>query len=254
MKKLQAGGLAFRAGSWPADPGLPTVVFVHGSGGSGDLWHAQVRGLAGVANTLAPDLPGHGSSAGEGMRDVGAYAGAIGGFIDAVGAENAIICGHSLGGAIVLRLLIDHPGRYAAGILVNSGARLRVNPLILETIENDYDGFLAGMYSAGASEKTDPRKVRAAVEAMRFCPPEVTLGDFQACDAFDVMGELDRIEAPVLVLTASDDRLTPPKYGTFLAGAIGRSNLVQVEDAGHLSPVEKPEDVTGAIASFMASV
>jgi pimeloyl-ACP methyl ester carboxylesterase len=254
MQRLEAGGLGLAAGAWPPDPGLPTVVFVHGSGGSGALWDAQIRGLAGIANALAPDLPGHGASAGEGIRDVGAYARAVDSFVDAVGTGSAILCGHSLGGAIVLRLLIDHPSRYAAGILVNSGARLRVSPLILEAIRNDYEAFLAGMYSMGASEKTDPKRVRAAVNAMRACPPEVTLGDFKACDAFDVMEELGRIEVPVLVLTASDDRLTPPKYGTFLAGAIERSTLVQVEDAGHLSPVEKPEEITGAIASFVASL
>jgi pimeloyl-ACP methyl ester carboxylesterase len=81
--------------------------------------------------------------------------------------------------------------------------------------------------------------------------PEVVLGDFRACDVFDIMGQLSLIDVPVLVITASDDILTPPKYGTYLAEHIKGALRVNIEDAGHLSPMTKPIEVNNAIQSFL---
>jgi len=215
------------------------------------LWRAQVDALADTVNTVALDLPGHGYSAGSGMDDVGRYAEAVDAFISSLDAHRPVPCGLSLGGAITLHLLLERKGRYAAGIVVNSGARLRVLPLIFETIERDYGAYLEGATRFSISEKTDPSLIAPLMEATAACPPRVSLGDFRACDAFDVMERLGEIEVPVLVLTASEDKMTPPKYGAYMAEHIKRSTLVNIEDAGHLSPMEQPEAVTRAIRDFV---
>jgi pimeloyl-ACP methyl ester carboxylesterase len=254
MHESRIGDVYFVAGRWPLEPDLPTVVFIHGSGGSGVLWHAQVEGLADAMNAIALDLPGHGGSDGEGMRRIEDYALAVDGFVASIGAPRPIPCGLSIGGAIALQLLLDRPGRYEAGIVVNSGAKLRVMPLILETIEKNYQAFLEASPSFSISEKSDPACIKPLSDAMAACPPAVALGDFQACDAFDVMERLGEIEVPVLILTASDDKLTPPKYGAFLHDRIRGSRLLNVEDAGHLSPIEKPHAVGQAIRDFVLSL
>ncbi len=165
-----------------------------------------------------------------------------------------IPCGLSIGGAIVLRLLLDAPQKYRAGIVVNSGAKLRVMPMIFEALEKDFEGFINASYAFSASEKTDPSQVKPIVDAMAACPPTVTRGDFTACDAFDVMERLSEIAVPVLVLTGSDDKMTPVKYGAFLAERIANATHVDIADAGHLSPMEKPEEVARAIEEFVASL
>ena len=254
MRELRVEGIGFVAGRWPLDPDLPTVVFTHGSGGSGVLWHAQVEALAERMNTVALDLPGHGRSDGEGMDRIEDYAAAVGEFIASLAAPRPVPCGLSIGGAIVLQLLLDAPQEYQAGIIVNSGARLRVMPLIFETLQRDYDAFINASYAFSISEKTDRSKVKPLVDAMAACPPGVALGDFRACDSFDVMERLTEIALPVLVLTASEDRLTPAKYGAYLAERIPNSTLVNIEDAGHLSPMEQPEEITRAIRDFVLSL
>lgn len=251
MYESNLGGIAFIAGRWPLEGDLPTVVFIHGSGGSRALWHAQVEALAGEMNTVALDLPGHGASGGEGMDEVRRYAEAVDAFISSLGAHRPVPCGLSLGGAITLYLLLEKKGRYASGIVVNSGAKLRVMPMIFEAIEKDYSAYLAAAPAFSISEKTDPSLIAPLMEAMAACPPAVTLGDFRACDAFDVMERLGEITVPVLVLTASEDRLTPVKYGNYLAEHIPNSRLVHIEDAGHLSPMEQPEAVAQAIRDFV---
>lgn len=250
MQLREANGIGFRCGGWPLDPGKPTLVFVHGSGGTGALWDGQVDALRERANTVAPDLPGRGASAGPGLRSIPDYASALARFVDAIAAPRPIPCGQSLGGGIALQLLLDHPGRFAAGILVATGARLRVMPAILEGIERDYAAHLSNLTLA-VSPRTDPERLKPVLEANARCPKQVALGDFLACDAFDVMERLGEIDAPVLVVSGEDDRLTPTKYADFLEKRIPGARRAHLVDAGHLLPAEKPAELNAAIAAFL---
>jgi len=254
MYEGKIGDIAFEAGRWPLDRGRPTVVFLHGSGGSRVLWRGQVEALADRVNTVALDLPGHGQSGGSGRTHVREYAGDMVDFLVSVDVPRPVPCGLSIGGAVALDLLLEYGERFEAGILVNTGARLRVAPLIFQALDADYRGFVDSMYAMGASPNTDRERIRPLAEAMARCPARVTRGDFEACDAFDVMERLGEIVKPVLVLTATEDRLTPEKYGSFLAGRIPRASLVRIEDAGHLSPLEQPEAVNQALSAFLESL
>jgi pimeloyl-ACP methyl ester carboxylesterase len=244
-------GIAFSAGNWPPDPAKPTLLFIHGSGEDRTLWHGQVGALVGAANTVAIDLPGHGRSDGPAAADVADYADAVAGFILAARLPRPVPCGLSIGGAIAQQLLLDYPDRVAAGILVNTGARLRVMPAIFETIETDYAGFAGMLAQIGASPKTDAAVLAPLSRVTAACPPAVTAGDFRACDRFDVMARLAEIQHPVLVVSSEDDNLTPPKYGDFLEQRIAGARRAHIHDAGHLAPVERPEAVNQAIAVFL---
>ncbi len=254
MKNVKINDIEFSTGIWPLKPNLGTVVFLHGSGGTNILWQHQVEALSDKLNTIAINLPGHGNSDGKGMDRVEDYAKNVSTFIKSIDVSHPVICGLSIGGAIVLQLLIDEPENYRGGIIFNAGAKLKVMPLIFEMIEKDYQGFVNSMYTFGISQKTDPAKLKSLADSMAVCPPDVTRSDFNACNTFDVMDQLNKINAPVLVLTASDDQLTPIKYGQFLAEHIKNATLSNIEDAGHLSPVERPEEVARTIHDFIATI
>ena len=251
MEKREIGGIGFIAGRWPLDQDKPTLVFIAGAALSGIFWESQVNYLRDVANTIAVDLPGHGASQGPGKESVSDYAQSFLDFIDLIEASRPIPCGLSMGGAIVQELLIDNGDRFPAGILINTGARLKVMPLIFHTIQNNYDDFVEMLCVSAISTKSDTEKLRAVIAACSRCRPDVALGDFKACDRFDVMEKLGLIEVPVLVLTASDDNVTPVKYGTFLETNIRNAKRVNIEDAGHLSPIEKPQEVKRSIHDFL---
>ncbi|MBI9085271.1 MAG: alpha/beta fold hydrolase [Desulfobacterales bacterium] len=254
MIDMKIEGIAFSAGNWPPDPTKPTLLFIHGSGEDRILWHRQVDALAEVANTVAMDLPGHGRSDGPAAADVAAYTETVAKFISAAQLPRPIPCGLSIGGAIAQHLLIEYPDRVAAGVLINTGARLRVMPAIFETIEKDYAGFVGMLEQIGASPKTDAAVLEPLTRVTAACPPSVTAGDFHACDNFDVMARLCEIRHPVLVISAADDTLTPPKYGDFLEKQIAGARRAHILDAGHLAPVEQPEAVNAAISSFLADI
>jgi pimeloyl-ACP methyl ester carboxylesterase len=81
--------------------------------------------------------------------------------------------------------------------------------------------------------------------------PKVTYGDFQACNQFNVIERLDEIRVPVLVISAEDDKLTPPKYARFLEDGIPNATRKHIHDAGHIAPMEKPQEVNQAIIAFL---
>ena len=106
----------------------------------------------------------------------------------------------------------------------------------------------------GISPKSDAKKIGPKIAACSQCRPEVAMGDFRACDNFNVTGELGEIQVPVLILTANDDNITPTKYGAFLETKIKNATLLNIKEAGHFSPMEKPHDVNRAISDFLTRV
>ncbi len=251
MEKREQGDVAFISGQWPLDREKPTILFIHGAGESSRLWHAQVDGLKERANTVAVDLPGHGRSRGSARQRVEDYAADLVDFIRAIAAPNPIPCGLSMGGAIVQQLLLDHADGFRAGIIVSSGARLRVLPSLFDMIAQDFPAYVETVDRLGFSEKTAAAVKQPFLEEHLKAAPEVAYGDFKACDRFDVIVRLAAIRVPVLILSAADDKLTPPKYAQFLAQHIPGSRRVHIPDAGHFVPIEKPQAVNAAIAAFL---
>jgi pimeloyl-ACP methyl ester carboxylesterase len=121
-------------------------------------------------------------------------------------------------------------------------------------IEKDFTAFVEGNAQLAASPKTDPARLRPLLDSNLKCPPSVSAGDFKACDQFDIRDRLQEITAKVLVVTGEDDKLTPPKYGEYLAAQIQRAERVHVLDAGHLLPLEKPEELNQALRDFLKSL
>ena len=233
--------------------GKHKLVFVHGAGGSHQIWLHQVNALRQV-NAYAPDLPGHGRSGNEGRGSIGEYGDLIIAFLDVLGIEKAVISGHSMGGAIALDLALRYPERTGGLVLVCTGARLRVTPLILDGIRQDFQGTvsLIGQFAYGPN--APPEVVRLGQEQMARTPTEVLYHDFAACDAFDVRDRLAEIHCPTLVISATADRLTPLKYGDYLQKHITGARLTVIEDAGHMVMLERPMQVTQAIQDFLTDL
>ena len=251
MQSKQIASCSITAGRWPIDSDKPTLIFLHGAALSGGLWKFQMEALLDIANTVAVDLPGHGQAQGEGYDNIRDYASSVMDVVDFIGAEKTILCGLSMGGAISQELLIQYPDKFCSGILMHTGAKLKVMPLIFETIKADYRQYYELMISFAVAAETDKSQLAVMFNDMITWSPEVALNDFYACDSFNAMEHLSRIKAPVLVVTGDQDNITPAKYGEFLAKHIPKATLKMIRGAGHISPLEKPEVVNQTIRDFL---
>jgi len=249
-----AGELFYTASRGPADS--PSLVLVHGAGGTRLNWPAELRRLSQArlpgATVYTLDLPGHGRSEGSGRNTVEGYSEIIAAFLDAVGVERAVVVGHSMGGAIAQTLALGSPDRVAGLVLVATGARLRVAPAILDGIHADFERVADLITRFAWSPEADPAMVELGRQALLSeTSPDVLFGDFVACDRFDVMERLHEIETPTLVVAGTADQLTPLKYERFLAKHITSARLTVIEGAGHMVMLERPAEVAKTVGEFL---
>jgi pimeloyl-ACP methyl ester carboxylesterase len=242
---------AFYARRAALHTGSPHLILVHGAGGSHQQWGAAVRDLS-AANVYALDLPGHGRSGGKGSTSVADYASFVVGLMDALGLQQAVIAGHSMGGATAMTIALNYPQRIAGLVLVGTGARLRVLPKIIEGTLNDFQNTVKLICDYAYAPQTPRELVRQGEQQMLQVAAQTIHDDFLACNAFDVMEQVGNIHCPTLIICGTQDTLTPARYSSFLSARIAGSELVLVEGGGHMVMVEKAAEVAAAIASALA--
>jgi pimeloyl-ACP methyl ester carboxylesterase len=234
--------------------GTPTVIFVHGAGGGWGTWTRQLEGLADAGRMIALDLPGHGASPGDGCQTVPDYAAVVQGFIRALGAGPVVLAGHSMGGGIAQTIALTAPDLLRGIMLVGTGARLRVFPKLFDLLASGYPAAVDFVTSYAWSPTSAAALKDGGRRAMLETRPDSTLGDFRACDGFDVMDRLPEIRRPSLVIVGEDDALTPVKYSEHLAGQISGATLVRIPRAGHFVMLEQPDEVNLAIRQFLSTL
>lgn len=229
------------------------LIFVHGSGDSGAVWAPLLRLLPDFS-TLAYDLPGHGArvaEVGPERMSVQDYAEDVFQHLTSLGVDGGVVIGHSLGGAVALRLAVDHPEFARRIVLVGSGARLRVAPFALEEARNaGPEGSLALTEIGFAANHEE--QARAYHQARPATAPGMLLRDLSACDEFDIMPELAAITQPAMMIVGEGDRLTPVKYSDFLRQRLPGAEMVMIPDAGHYAQIEQAERVATALREWLA--
>lgn len=233
----------------------PAIVLIHGAGGDHLHWPYNLRRL-GDYRVFAPDLPGHGKSAGIGEQTIKGYADAIVRWLDDIGIAWAVFVGHSMGGAIALTLALEHP-EYVTGLgLVSTGARLAVNPDLLEqlSVPASAETAVKQIVKWSYSKNVDKSLVKQVQKRFLETRPAVTHGDFVACDAFDATERLGEIKVPACVLCGTEDKMTPTALSEDLAARIPQASLTLVPEAGHMVMLEKPDAVSKAMWEFLGRI
>jgi pimeloyl-ACP methyl ester carboxylesterase len=232
---------------------LPTVVLIHGAGGTHLDWPPQIRRVK-AAHIIAPDLPGHGQTASEGCNSVGGYAAVVLELLDTLRMERAVLAGHSMGAAIALQMALDAPERVAGLILIGGSARMRVSPALLEDTLNNTEGVVQFIAKHGYSQNASEKIKEFGGKNLRAIPARVLHGDYLACDAFDVRNDLEHISAPTLIIGSREDQMVPAKFVESLAAGLPNAEVHWIERAGHMIPVEAPEEAAALMQDWLTRV
>ena len=233
----------------------PPVVLIHGAGGNHLYWPSQIRRMAGL-RVFALDLPGHGKSDGCGEQFIPAYANAILNWQQAVDIHQAILVGSSMGSAIALHLALEHPEHVAGIALIGGGARLSVNPILLQETSQPttYHNAIERLIHWYFSPQTPEELIQVCARRMGEIRYSVLNGDLKACDSFDVTDRLGDIYQPTLILCGADDKMTPPRLSQYLARNIPNAQLTLIERGGHMVMLEHPGLVARYISRFAQDI
>ena len=247
----------------------PPVVLVHGMLNSSRHWAAVAASLARTHTVVAPDLHGHGHSAGpEGDYSIGAHAAGIRDLLARLGIDRATIVGHSLGGGVAMQFFYQFPERTQRLVLVSSGGLGRdVSWPLRVAAAPGVEALMAGATSRpvlGALElaaRTAPvlRPTHRALAGLRTT--EARRGFLWTLrSVIDLGGQRvsarDRLylagAVPTLIVWGGRDHTIPIEHGRHAHTAIGGSRFVLLPDAAHFPHLDDPAGLARAIGAFLA--
>jgi pimeloyl-ACP methyl ester carboxylesterase len=235
----------------------PTVVFLHGAGFDHTTWALHSRWFAHHRyGVLAPDLPGHGRSAGAPLPTIAAMADWTAGLLDAAGASKAHLIGHSMGSLIALETAARHPARVSALSLIGTAATMTVGPDLLKAAEaNDHDAIdmvsiwgLGYQAELGGSLAPGLWMHSGAQRVLEQCRPGVLFNDLSACNAYqNALAAAATVTVPATLILGERDMMTPARAGEALAAALPNARTLVLPGAGHMMMVERPDELLAAL-------
>ena len=242
------------------------VILIHGFPLTGDIWKSQIEVLSSKARVIAPDLRGFGKSeVTDGTYFMELFAHDLKILLDELGIEKAVLAGISMGGYIAFAFHKLFPSSVRALILLDTkpgadseqGKKGRFDLAQkarsgkMEQIADEW----AGRLFAPSTTKTRPDVVRTVRDAIFHTSPEAianaSLGMMERQDSTPLLRE---ISCPVLIMTGDHDRIAPVEEAQAMAAGIKGSRVEVIENAGHLTCLEAPEQVNSLLLDFLSRV
>ena len=256
------------------DPGVDSIVLLHGYGGSSFSWRYWAPFLAKRAHVVLVDMKGFGSAP---KPDAGHYgprhqAELIYRLILQADLQRVTLIGHSLGGGVALdtalRLLDSEPGRLKRLILVASAAYKQRMPLfvalakyrrlastalrilgtlfvirhVLKSIVFDPSEVSDNQVLGYAKPLSSPEAHRALIDtALAIVPPDLE----------KLTARFEELDVPTLVLWGRQDRVVPLWVGERLADKLPDAKLQVLENCGHMPAEELPKESWEALQAFL---
>jgi len=243
------------------DPALPTVVFSHGAQHDHSVWILQSRYLAHHGyGVLALDLPGHGRCEGPPLESVEDIADWIVAVLDAAGAKQASLVGHSMGSLIALECAARHPARISKIALLASAYPMKVSDDLLnatrdnEPLAQDMVNIWSHLGYAQYPNNPGPGfwLMGETLRLMQRQKPGVMHVDFSACNAYAGGRQAAaKVSCPALFVIARRDVMTPARSAQAFAQSVKGSRCVMIDGSGHDMMGEKPDEVLDALVEFL---
>ncbi len=234
----------------------PYIIFVHGAGGSEKSWINQKEAFKHKYPCMLIELPGHGIRKNEpGYDTIDGYSEWLNNQLKGSGvpSNNFVLVGHSMGGAITIDYTVKGYDPKPRGlVLVATGARLPVNPKLLEGLKSNFDKTVEKIVQWAFSDKPYTDKLKEeSLKLLKSNLPEVLYGDFKACDLFDSSDKLSYIKVPTLIVCGTDDLMTPVSYSEYLKNKIPNAELSLLKGTGHMLFLEKPKEFNMLLDQFI---
>jgi len=251
MKEVDGIRYAEAGGDSKATP----VLLLHGMMGTVDNWEDLIPAVADAGyRIVCPVLPMYTIKLRE--ANLQGIVDFVRRFTDLTGMERAVVTGNSFGGHVAAMYAMQFPERVAGVVL--SGA----------------SGIYEVEMSSSVMRRNDKNYLRPRVEKTFYDPVHVTdelLDDVidiitdrekairlikfaRAVEKTSIKGELDRIQAPTLLVWGKQDEITPPDVADTFHDGIPNSELHWIDKCGHVPMQERPEEFNRVYLEFLSRI
>lgn len=252
--------------------GVP-VLLLHGFTLDTRMWDSQFESLSRSYQVIRYDMRGHGKSSGARAADGGPFsfsqAADVAGLMDALQLDDAHIVGLSMGGYVAYEFAVDHPDRVRTLTVIDSA--WRYDPARTSDFQTRVVGYVtaaaADLEAGLRSWLADPlfvpanwnAQVKAELDAIvltghvaqgagAFFPNALTATSPSPL-AETRLGEL---EMPTLVVVGALEDPEFIAHAGFITDAVAGAEKAVIDGAGHMSNMEKPDDVNRALEAFLS--
>jgi pyruvate dehydrogenase E2 component (dihydrolipoamide acetyltransferase) len=244
----------------------PPLVFLHGLGGSQSTWQVVLGDLVEQHRVAAIDLPGHGTSdrSAEADYSITGIAHAIAEAVGKLGLSRPIVVGHSLGGAVALRIAIEQP-KLIHGVVALDSAGLG------EEIGSELTDLMAGQAGTDTArgllqlfyqdQKLVNERGVAEMAQMQLADGAWAAQQSVANAAFASGRQLQAarldpaaVSVPVLLIWGEHDRVIPARHAIEALTRFPDASLAIVPNVGHVPQVENPIRTATLITRFTRSL
>lgn len=244
----------------------PAILWVHGFPFDGSMWDAQREAFSSKYRVIIPDLPGFGrSTVPNDQPTMAGWADDLAQMLDILQVDGQIVlAGLSMGGYVAWEFLRRHRQRLGALILLNTraeadtpevakGRQVTANKVLHEGLKDLADTMATRLFSPSTRDRSR-QIIEACHQRMMQQPPGGMAAALHGmAQREDLGGELSKITVPTLVIAGQHDRITPAEEMEHMANQITGATFTLISDAGHLTPVEQPEEVNRVIDEFLVN-
>ena len=239
------------------------VVLIHGYPFNRSLWTEQIPALSNSYRVIIPDLRGFGETdASEGAATMNRMAQDVAELMDQLEIPRAVIGGLSMGGYVALAFYKQFPSRVRGLILADTRAEADTEEgkqIRAQQAEKALAEGMAGIADAMLPKLLTPDTVSKHPEIVLFVrdmmlkmKPEGAAAALRGmAEREDQTPLLSQISVPTLLLVGAEDAITPVADSEKMHRAIAGSRLVVLENAGHVSNIERTQQFNDALLEFL---
>jgi 3-oxoadipate enol-lactonase len=238
------------------------VVLIHGYPFNRSLWNEQIAALSGSYRVIAPDLRGFGESdSSDGPSTMNRMAQDIALLLDHLEIPRATLGALSMGGYVTLAFYKQFASRVRALILADTRAQAdteeakqtraqQAEKALSEGMAGIADAMLPKLLTPETVSKR-PEIVKRVRDMMLKTKPEGAAAALRGMAERDDQTAL-KISVPTLIIVGAEDAITPVADSEKMHRAIPGSRLVVLENAGHVSNLERSEKFNEALLDFLS--
>lgn len=248
--------------------GSRAVLLIHGHPFDRTMWQPQLEFLRSSHRVVLPDLRGYGkSSLPPGSREtpLETFAKDNLALMNALGVEQFVLGGLSMGGQIVLEIMRQAPARVQALLLADTFAgldspeRRQWRFTTADRLERDGMEWYANQeltkMITPANAKQLPAVADHVMKMMAGTPRSGAAAALRGrAQRVDYLPTLREIRVPTLVVVGKEDAYTPLSLAQQLRDGIPGAQLAIIEGAGHMPNLERPQAFNEVLATWLRNL
>jgi 3-oxoadipate enol-lactonase len=258
---IKANKISFAYNDTGGNDTIP-LLFIHAFPLNKSMWEFQEKQLSKNNRVMTVDLRGFGKSESDGNElSMSLFADDVIALMDALELQQAIACGISMGGYILLNALTRYPERFAALILSDTQCEADTE----EAAKKRYDSIeeirktgvepYAETFIVRALHSKAPSLQKRIKDMILSTPVDSICNALEAlAKRWETCSELRQFELPVLIIHGRDDQIIPVQKAELLHKSLRNASLKIIDNSGHFPNIEQPDEFNEAVNSFVAGI